>query len=79
MPNWWSLSDCLCLQDAHFQIAAEATAAIEGLSGKGIRSCKVLVQLARKPEPAEAMQGTASDGEGASGNEGRKRSGDRGV
>ncbi|KAJ5689056.1 hypothetical protein N7462_003448 [Penicillium macrosclerotiorum] len=58
--------------------AAEATAAIEGLSGKEILSRKVSVQLARKPEPAEAKEGAASGGEGASGNEGRKRTGGRG-
>lgn len=58
--------------------AAEATAAIEGLSGKEILSRKVSVQLARKPEPAEAKEGAASGGEGASGNEGRKRAGGRG-
>lgn len=58
--------------------AEEATAAIEGLSGKEILSRKVSVQLARKPEPAEAKEGAASGGEGASGNEGRKRTGGRG-
>lgn len=58
--------------------AAEATAAIEGLSGKEILSRKVSVQLARKPEPAEAKEGAASGGEGASGTEGRKRAGGRG-
>ena len=58
--------------------AADATAAIEGLSGKEILSRKVSVQLARKPEPAEAKDGAASGGEGASGNEGRKRTGGRG-
>ncbi|KAJ5573597.1 uncharacterized protein N7459_008024 [Penicillium hispanicum] len=58
--------------------AAEATAAIAGLSGKEILSRKVSVQLARKPEPAEAKEGAASGGEGASGNEGRKRTGGRG-
>ena len=58
--------------------AAEATAAIEELSGKEILSRKVSVQLARKPEPAEAKEGAASGGEGASGNEGRKRAGGRG-
>ncbi|KAJ5084936.1 hypothetical protein NUU61_009515 [Penicillium alfredii] len=58
--------------------AAEATAAIEGLSGKEILQRKVSVQLARKPEPAEAKEGVANGGEGASGNEGRKRTGGRG-
>ncbi|KAJ5381743.1 uncharacterized protein N7496_004171 [Penicillium cataractarum] len=58
--------------------AAEATAAIESLSGKEILARKVSVQLARKPEPAEAKEGAASGGEGASGNEGRKRTGGRG-
>ncbi|KAF9891006.1 hypothetical protein FE257_005263 [Aspergillus nanangensis] len=59
--------------------AQEATAAIEELSGKEILQRKVSVQLARKPEPAEAKaEGTASGGEGASGNEGRKRAGGRG-
>ncbi|GES58028.1 RNA-binding-domain-containing protein [Aspergillus terreus] len=58
--------------------AHEATAAIEELSGKEILQRKVSVQLARKPEPAEAKEGAASGGEGASGNEGRKRAGGRG-
>lgn len=58
--------------------AHEASAAIEELSGKEILSRKVSVQLARKPEPAEAKEGAASGGEGASGNEGRKRTGGRG-
>ncbi|PWY85830.1 RNA-binding domain-containing protein [Aspergillus sclerotioniger CBS 115572] len=59
--------------------ANEATAAIEELSGKEILQRKVSVQLARKPEPAEAKaEGAASGGEGASGNEGRKRAGGRG-
>lgn len=58
--------------------ATEATAAIESLSGKEILARKVSVQLARKPEPAEAKEGAASGGEGASGNEGRKRTGGRG-
>ncbi|KAL4801036.1 hypothetical protein BDV19DRAFT_7222 [Aspergillus venezuelensis] len=58
--------------------AAEATAAIGELSGKEILQRKVSVQLARKPEPAEAKaEGAVSGGEGASGNEGRKRSGGR--
>ncbi|KAL4807750.1 hypothetical protein BDV18DRAFT_135963 [Aspergillus unguis] len=58
--------------------AAEATAAISELSGKEILQRKVSVQLARKPEPAEAKaEGAASGGEGASGNEGRKRAGGR--
>ncbi|KAL4946288.1 hypothetical protein BDV06DRAFT_182650 [Aspergillus oleicola] len=58
--------------------AAEATAAIAELSGKEILQRKVSVQLARKPEPAEAKaEGAVSGGEGASGNEGRKRSGGR--
>ncbi|KAJ5986519.1 hypothetical protein N7451_010884 [Penicillium sp. IBT 35674x] len=58
--------------------ANEATAAIESLSGKEILARKVSVQLARKPEPAEAKEGAASGGEGASGTEGRKRTGGRG-
>ncbi|KAJ5287252.1 hypothetical protein N7478_002938 [Penicillium angulare] len=58
--------------------AHEATAAIEKLSGKEILSRKVSVQLARKPEPAEAKEGAGSGGEGASGTEGRKRTGGRG-
>jgi RNA recognition motif-containing protein len=58
--------------------ASEATAALENLSGKEILARKVSVQLARKPEPAEAKEGAASGGEGASGNEGRKRTGGRG-
>lgn len=59
--------------------AHEASAAIEELSGKEILQRKVSVQLARKPEPAEAKaDGAASGGEGASGNEGRKRAGGRG-
>ncbi|OJJ41459.1 hypothetical protein ASPWEDRAFT_268721 [Aspergillus wentii DTO 134E9] len=59
--------------------AHEASAAIEELSGKEILQRKVSVQLARKPEPAEAKaEGAASGGEGASGNEGRKRAGGRG-
>ncbi|OXN29105.1 hypothetical protein CDV57_01253 [Aspergillus fumigatus] len=58
--------------------AHEATAAIEELSGKEILQRKVSVQLARKPEPAEAKaEGAASGGEGASGTEGRKRTGGR--
>ncbi|KAH8430513.1 RNA recognition motif domain-containing protein [Aspergillus melleus] len=58
--------------------AHEASAAIEELSGKEILARKVSVQLARKPEPAEAKaDGAASGGEGASGNEGRKRAGGR--
>ncbi|KKK26561.1 RNP domain protein, partial [Aspergillus rambellii] len=58
--------------------AIEATAAIEELSGKEILQRKVSVQLARKPEPAEAKaEGATSGGEGASGNEGRKRAGGR--
>ncbi|RHZ53830.1 RNA recognition motif domain-containing protein [Aspergillus thermomutatus] len=58
--------------------AHEATAAIEELSGKEILQRKVSVQLARKPEPAEAKaEGAASGGEGASGTEGRKRAGGR--
>ncbi|KAL4819405.1 hypothetical protein BDW67DRAFT_154496 [Aspergillus spinulosporus] len=58
--------------------ASEATAAIAELSGKEILQRKVSVQLARKPEPAEAKaEGAASGGEGASGNEGRKRAGGR--
>ncbi|GIJ85634.1 hypothetical protein Asppvi_004495 [Aspergillus pseudoviridinutans] len=58
--------------------AHEASAAIEELSGKEILQRKVSVQLARKPEPAEAKaEGAASGGEGASGTEGRKRAGGR--
>ncbi|THC95725.1 hypothetical protein EYZ11_004803 [Aspergillus tanneri] len=58
--------------------APEATAAIQELSGQEILKRKVSVQLARKPEPAEAKaEGAASGGEGASGNEGRKRNGGR--
>ncbi|KAL4919498.1 hypothetical protein BDW62DRAFT_179039 [Aspergillus aurantiobrunneus] len=58
--------------------ASEATAAIAELSGKEILQRKVSVQLARKPEPAEAKaEGAASGGEGASGNEGRKRTSGR--
>ncbi|KAL4870586.1 hypothetical protein BDV12DRAFT_165854 [Aspergillus spectabilis] len=58
--------------------ADEATAAIAELSGKEILQRKVSVQLARKPEPAEAKaEGAVSGGEGASGNEGRKRAGGR--
>lgn len=58
--------------------AHEATAAIEELSGKEILQRKVSVQLARKPEPAEAKaEGATSGGEGASGTEGRKRAGGR--
>lgn len=58
--------------------ASEATGAIEELSGKEILQRKVSVQLARKPEPAEAKaEGAVSGGEGASGNEGRKRAGGR--
>ncbi|OJJ64944.1 hypothetical protein ASPSYDRAFT_39728 [Aspergillus sydowii CBS 593.65] len=58
--------------------ASEATAAIAELSGKEILQRKVSVQLARKPEPAEAKaEGAVSGGEGASGNEGRKRAGGR--
>ncbi|KAL4874736.1 hypothetical protein BJY04DRAFT_203253 [Aspergillus karnatakaensis] len=58
--------------------ADEASAAIGELSGKEILQRKVSVQLARKPEPAEAKaEGAVSGGEGASGNEGRKRSGGR--
>ncbi|KAF7128363.1 hypothetical protein CNMCM5793_003093 [Aspergillus hiratsukae] len=58
--------------------AHEATAAIEELSGQEILQRKVSVQLARKPEPAEAKaEGAVSGGEGASGTEGRKRAGGR--
>lgn len=46
--------------------AQEAQAAIAELSGKEILERKVSVQLARKPEPAEAK-------EGAEGETGRKR------
>ncbi|KAF7586554.1 hypothetical protein BBP40_008676 [Aspergillus hancockii] len=59
--------------------AHEATSAIGELSGKEILQRKVSVQLARKPEPAEAKaEGAASGGEGASGNEGRRRNNGRG-
>lgn len=54
--------------------AHEANAAIQELSGNEILQRKVSVQLARKPEPAEAREGAASGGEG----EGRKRTGGRG-
>ncbi|KAL3474565.1 hypothetical protein BJX99DRAFT_231569 [Aspergillus californicus] len=58
--------------------AQEATAAIAELSGQEILQRKVSVQLARKPEPAEAKaEGAVSGGEGASGNEGRKRTSGR--
>ncbi|CAG7920021.1 unnamed protein product [Penicillium olsonii] len=57
--------------------AAEASAAIEALSGKEILQRKVSVQLARKPEPSEAKEG-ATSGDAASGAEGRKRAGGRG-
>lgn len=54
--------------------ATEAQAAIDQLSGKEILERKVSVQVARKPEPAEAKaEGAASGGEGVSGGEGRKR------
>ncbi|BDD62141.1 hypothetical protein MPDQ_002161 [Monascus purpureus] len=55
--------------------AHEATAAIEELSGKEILQRKVSVQLARKPEPAEAKAEGAGE-EGAP--EGRKRTAGRG-
>ncbi|CAG7967160.1 unnamed protein product [Penicillium salamii] len=58
--------------------AAEASAAIEALSGKEILQRKVSVQLARKPEPSEAKEGATSGGDAASGAEGRKRAGGRG-
>jgi RNA recognition motif-containing protein len=59
--------------------AHEAQSAIEELSGKEILERKVSVQVARKPEPAEARaEGALSGGEGGSGAEGRKRGGTRG-
>lgn len=59
--------------------AHEAQNAIQELSGKEILERKVSVQVARKPEPAEAKaEGAVSGGEGASGNEGRKRGSGRG-
>ncbi|KAL1885308.1 hypothetical protein Plec18167_001965 [Paecilomyces lecythidis] len=59
--------------------AHEAQQAIQELSGKEILERKVSVQVARKPEPAEAKaEGAVSGGEGASGNEGRKRGSGRG-
>lgn len=54
--------------------AAEASKAIEGLSGKEILQRKVSVQLARKPESAEAREAAVSGGEGE---EARKRAGGR--
>lgn len=56
----------------------EAQSAITELSGKEILSRKVSVQLARKPEPAEAREGAANDAENGSGGEGRKRGSGRG-
>lgn len=58
--------------------AHEAQDAIEKLSGKEILERKVSVQVARKPEPAEAKEGAVSGGEGGSGGEGRKRGSTRG-
>lgn len=58
--------------------AQEAQDAIQQLSGKEILERKVSVQVARKPEPAEAKEGAVSGGEGASGGEGRKRGLNRG-
>lgn len=59
--------------------AHEAQQAIQELSGKEILERKVSVQVARKPESAEAKaEGAVSGGEGASGNEGRKRGSGRG-
>jgi RNA recognition motif-containing protein len=58
--------------------AHEAQDAIQQLSGKEILERKVSVQVARKPEPAEAKEGAVSGGEGASGGEGRKRGLNRG-
>ncbi|KAL1962587.1 hypothetical protein VTN77DRAFT_9380 [Rasamsonia byssochlamydoides] len=59
--------------------AQEAQSAIQELSGKEILQRKVSVQVARKPEPAEAKaEGAVSGGEGGSGNEGRKRGAGRG-
>lgn len=55
--------------------AAEASAAIQALSGKEILQRKVSVQLARKPESAETREAPPSGGESA---EGRKRVGGRG-
>lgn len=59
--------------------AEEAQDAIAALSGKEILERKVSVQVARKPEPAEAKgEGAGSGGEGASGGEGRRRGPGRG-
>jgi RNA recognition motif-containing protein len=58
--------------------AHETQDAIQQLSGKEILERKVSVQVARKPEPAEAKEGAVSGGEGASGGEGRKRGLNRG-
>lgn len=58
--------------------AHEAQDAIQQLSGKEILERKVSVQVARKPEPAEAKEGAVSGGEGGSGGEGRKRGLNRG-
>lgn len=59
--------------------AQEAQNAIAELSGKEILERKVSVQVARKPEPAEAKaDGAVSGAEGASGAEGRKRGSGRG-
>lgn len=59
--------------------ANEAQDAIAALSGKEILERKVSVQVARKPEPADAKgEGATSGGEGASGGEGRKRGSGRG-
>lgn len=58
--------------------AHEAQSAITELSGKEILERKVSVQVARKPEPAEAKEGAVSGGEGGSGGEGRKRGSGRG-
>lgn len=59
--------------------AQEAQRAIAELSGKEILDRKVSVQLARKPEPAEAKaEGAVSGAEGTTGTEGRKRGSGRG-
>jgi len=58
--------------------ADEAQSAIAELSGKEILERKVSVQVARKPEPAEAKESSANGGDTGSGGEGRKRGSGRG-
>lgn len=58
--------------------AHEAQSAIAELSGKEILERKVSVQVARKPEPAEAKESSANGGDTGSGGEGRKRGSGRG-